>query len=619
MFGNTGKILRVNLSEATFSEDTPGEEVYKKYIGGAGLAAKYLLDEVPKGADPFGAENRLIFINGALGGTIAPSAGRYEVVAKSPLTGGIGRANSGGFWAPEIKRAGYDGVIFEGVSPNPVYLLIDDGKVEIKDASDLWGKGVWDTTAALKKAHGEDFRVAAIGQGGENLVKYACVINDDHRAAGRCGLGAVMGSKKLKAIVAKGTTEIEVANKEVFEQVAEKNINLINESLIKVTFESFGTVGVTDMVNAKGGFPTRNWQTGVSPHVEKINGPAMNEKVLIDKKNCFSCPISCGRVSAVKEGPYKCSGEGPEYETNGAFGGFCAIEDIEAITYLHNLCDDYSIDPISAASSIAFAMECFEKGLLTASDTDGLELKFGDPDVTIACINKIAKREGFGDTLAEGVKRISEKIGQGSESFAMHVKGLELPLYDPRAAKMCGLGYATAPRGGCHISGYVQGPTFLDIPFLVIPDSKIKDSLVGDPAEVKVLKDMQDAFTMFDSSGACKFMGMILAANEWCDMLANVTGWKFDEEDFRKTGDRIYNVQRLFNVREGMTRADDNLPKRLLEEPLPEGPAKGHVVENLDELLDAYYELRGWDKETGNPTPEKLQELGLEEYLDIVR
>ena len=619
MYGNTGKILRVNLSDSRISEESPKEEVYQKFIGGAGLATKYLIDEVPKGADPLGPENKLIFINGAMGGTIAPSAGRYDVVAKSPLTGIFGRGNAGGFWAPEIKRAGYDGIIFEGVSPRPVYLLVTDGKAEIKDAADLWGKGVWETTALLKKKHGEEFHVACIGQGGENKVKYAVVVNDDHRAAGRCGMGAVMGSKRLKAIVARGTKEVEVANKEAFEEVSERNISLINESILKATFESFGTVAVTDMVNERGGYPTRNWQTGVCAHIEKINGPAMNEKVLIDKKNCFSCPISCGRVTRVKEGPYAITGEGPEYESNGAFGGYCALDDIEAITFIHNLCDDYSIDPISAGGSIAFAMECFEKGLLTTSDTDGIELKFGDADAAITCIHKLAKREGFGDLLADGSRKMSEKIGKGSDSFAMQVKGLELPVYDPRAAKMCGLGYATSVRGGCHITGYVQGPTFLDIPFLVIPDSKIKDPLVADPAEVKVLKDLQDAFTMFDSSGACKFMGMILATKEWCDMLANVTGWKFDEDDFRKTGERIYNLQKLFNAREGMTRADDTLPKRLLEEPLPEGKAKGQVVDRFDELLDAYYELRGWDKQTSNPTPEKLRELGLEEYIDIVR
>jgi aldehyde:ferredoxin oxidoreductase len=619
MFGNKGKILRVNLSDSRIDEESPDEKVYRKFIGGTGLATKYLLDEVGKGAEPLGSQNRLIFMSGPLAGTIAPSGGRYEICARSPLTGIFGRSNSGGFWGPELKRAGYDGIIVEGVSSHPVYLLIVDGKAEIRDAADLWGKGVWETTASIQTEYGDDIQVACIGIAGENLIKYACVINNNHRAAGRCGMGAVMGSKRLKAVAIKGTSEVKVANREVFEKITKKDTNLANESILKLTFETFGTMGMTDMVNARGGYPTKNWQTGVCPHIERINGPAVNEAVLIDTKHCFACPISCGRVSKVNVGPYAITGEGPEYESAGAFGGLCAIESIEAITFLHNLCDNYGIDTISAGSSIAFAMECFEKGFLTKSDTDGMELNFGDADATIACIHKIAKREGFGDFLAEGTRKMSEKIGKGSERFAMHVNGLELPIYDPRAAKMCGLAYATSVRGGCHMTGYVMGPTFLDIPFLAIPDSKIKNPLVADPTEVKVLKDLQDASTVFDSSGACKFMGMVLATEDWCDMLANATGWEFGQDDFRKTGEMIYNLQHLFNVREGMNRQKNNLPKRLLEEPLPEGPAKGHVVDKLDELLDVYYDLRGWDKKTGKPKPEKLKELGLVEYIDIVR
>ncbi len=428
-----------------------------------------------------------------------------------------------------------------------------------------------------------------------------------------------MGSKRLKAIAVKGTQDVPVADRDFLERISQRNTNLINESILKLTFETFGTAGLSDMVNARGGFPTRNWQTGICEHMDNINGPAINATVLTGEKHCFGCPISCGRISRVEYDGHEISGEGPEYETVGAFGGFCAIEDIKAITYIHNLCDDYGIDTISAGASVAFAMECFEKGLLSESDSDGIELRFGNPNAAIACIHKIAKREGFGDFLSEGTRRMSQKVGHGSEAFAMQVKGLELPVYDPRAAKMCGLGYATSVRGGCHVTGYIQGPTFLDIPFLAIPDSKILDPLVGDPAEVHVLKDLQDASTMFDSSGACKFMGMVLDTKEWCDMIAHATGWEFDEEAFRRTGEMIYNLQRLFNVREGVGRKDDTLPKRLLEEPLPEGPAEGQVVENLDELLDAYYELRGWDKQTGIPRPGKLRELGLEEYTEIVR
>jgi aldehyde:ferredoxin oxidoreductase len=619
MFAYAGKILRVDLSKSKISEEVLPENTLRKFLGGTGIATKYLLDEMKKGADPLGPENRLIFMNGPLGATIAPSAGRYSVCGKSPLTGFWGHGNSGGYWGPALKRAGFDGIILQGISPEPVYLLIDDGKVEIKDAKRLWGKGVWETTALITGEHGNDFLVCCIGQAGEKLVKYACPINDNHRAAGRTGMGAVMGSKRLKAIAVRGTKEVEVANKKVFEEVANKNINLINESMLKSVFETFGTSGVAEMVNARGGYPTRNWQTGVSPHIEKIGGPSMREKVLVDIKHCFSCPISCGRVTAVKEGPYKITGEGPEYESVGAFGGMCAIADPEAITYLNNLCDNYGLDTLSAGSTIAFAMECFEKGILTKSDTEGLELRFGYADVVVKLLEKIAKREGFGDILAEGSMRMSKKLGRETESFAMHVKGLELPQYDPRAAKMCGLGYATSTRGGCHISGYVQGPTFLDIPFLVIPDSKIADPLVSNPEEVHVLRDLQDAFAVFDSSGACKFMGMILATEEWCNMLANATGWEFDVAEFRVLGDRIWNAQKLFDVREGATRTDDTLPKRLLKEPMPEGPAKGHVVDRFDDLLDAYYEIRQWNKKTSIPTPEKLGQLGLQEYEYIVK
>ncbi|MBT9141005.1 MAG: hypothetical protein DDT30_01591 [Dehalococcoidia bacterium] len=281
----------------------------------------------------------------------------------------------------------------------------------------------------------------------------------------------------------------------------------------------------------------------------------------------------------------------------------------------HNLCDDYGLDVISAGSVIAFAMECYQKGVLTKSETDGLELMFGDPDVIIQLTHKIAKREGMGDLLAEGTKRMAEKLGKGTERFAMHVKGLELPAYDPRAAKICGLSFATANRGGDHITSYVEGPAFMDVPLLIVEESKIEDPLVENPAETRVVKDLEDANTVFDAMGTCKFMGMALTAEDWADMIANCVGWEFDVGDFRRLGERIYNLARAFNVREGLTRADDTLPKRLLEDPMPEGAAKGHVVEKLDEMLDAYYEFRGRDKETGKPTPEKLKELGLGDII----
>jgi len=373
----------------------------------------------------------------------------------------------------------------------------------------------------------------------------------------------------------------------------------------------YGTAAVLDMVAVRGGLPTRNWQTGVFPGADNINGTAINENILEERKPCFACPIACGRLTEVKSGPYASKGEGPEYESLGSFGSMCGIDNLEAITLAHFLCNEYGLDVISAGSTIAFAIECYEKGVLTKKDTDGLELKFGDPDVMIELVHKIAKREGIGNLLAEGTKIVSEKLNKGTERFAMHVKGLELPAYDPRAAKICGLAFASSNRGGCHITAYVEGPTFMSMPFLIIEESDVGDILQEIPKTAKVVKDMEDAFAVFDAVGGCKFMGMVLTAEDWATLIATLTGWDFTANDFRRAGERIYNLERAFNIREGLTRADDTLPKRLLEEPLPEGPGKGQVV-NLDLLLDAYYEFRGWDKRTGKPTPEKLKELGLD-------
>ena len=614
-YGFAGKILRVNLSEGKVSVEDLPEEWAKDFLGGIGLATRYLYEEVPKGADPLGPENKLMFMSGPLTGTVSPSAGRYDVVAKSPLTGIWGHGNSGGQWANQLKRSGFDGIIFEGVSPNPVYLKIEDGNAELKDASHLWGKRVPETTDAIIEECGKGFRVSCIGPGGENLVKYACVMNEKDRAAGRCGMGAVMGSKKLKAIAVSGKNAPKIAKEAEFKEVSKKQYDLLNESMLKVGFETFGTNMVSDMVNAKGGYPTRNWQTGIFDQIDEIGGQALSDKVLVSKVNCFACPIACGRKTEIKEGKWKGhKGEGPEYESVNTLGAQCGVGSMEAITMANFLCNEFGLDTISAGAAIAFSMECYEKGILTNEQTGGLDLKFGDGDLLVDLIEKIGKREGVGDLIAEGVRQMSRKLGQGSEKFAMHVKGLELPAYDPRAAKICGLGYATANRGGDHITGYVQGPTFIDTPFLVVDESKIEDAFSEEhPQEAKVLVDQENALTFFDIAGCCKFMGMLLKAEEWVGLIATGLGWDFDVNDFRKTGERVYNLIRVYNVREGITRADDSLPARLHDEPLPEGPAKGQVIsrEKLDNYLDAYYDFRGWDKATGKPTPEKFNELGL--------
>lgn len=618
MFGYMGRILRVDLSNGKISEEKLNENDCRMYLGGSGLATKYLYDEVPRGAEPLGEENALIFMTGPLTGTESPSAGRYCVVTKSPLTGFWAEANSGGSWGVYLKNAGFDGIIFRGISPRPVYLVVDDGKADLRDAGELWGKGVSETDRMIKEELGEDFNVACIGIAGENLVKYAAIINDVHRAAGRCGVGAVMGSKRLKAVVAGGTQEIKIANRDAFSEISRRNYDLVNESMLKITLETYGTAMTTDLVNIRGGFPTRNWQTGVFPDIDKISGITLESTLLVDRKHCYACPISCCRVSVVRSGPYACKGEGPEFETIGAFGAMCALENLEAVTLAHNLCDDYGLDVISAGSTIAFATECYERGILTEADTDGLELRFGDPDPVIEMIHRIAKREGIGDLLAEGTRRAAARLNKGAERFAMHVKGLELPAYDPRAAKICGLAFATANRGGDHITAYVEGPAFIDIPFMCVEDSRIEDSMVEEPGEAKVVKDLEDALTVFDCVGTCKFMGMALSTEDWVDMISNCVGWDFSVNDFRKAGERVYNLARAFSVRDGLTRADDTLPERLLEEPLPEGPAAGEKVEKLDEMLDAYYDFRGWDRKTGKPTSAKLIDLNLDHVIDKI-
>ncbi len=615
MNGFMGKLLRVNLTSSTISDEPLRQDDAEMFLGGSGLATKYLFDELEPGVDPLGPENKLIIMTGPLTGTISPSSGRYSAVTKSPLTGFWGSSNSGGHWGRHLKKTGFDGIIIEGMASKPVNLIIDDDKVELRDAEGTWGKGVKDTTKQLKEELGKRFNISCIGIGGENQVKYAAIMNDIDRTLGRCGFGAVMGSKKLKAIAVAGTSKIAVAQKEEFKEAVKTAADYIKESLLKITLEVYGTNMVLDLVNVKGGLPTRNWQSGSCTYADDINGPAINEKILVGKTACFACPIACGRLSEVKSGKYKCKGEGPEYESVGALGSMCDVSDLEAITYAHLLCNDLGLDTVSTGSSIAFAMECYEKEILTKAQTDGLELKFGDADLMIELIKKIAKREGIGDLLAEGTKRVSEKLGKDSERFAMHVKGLELAAYDCRATKITGLAFCTANRGGDHITGYIQGPTFMDIPLLVVENSVIEDARVENPEEAKIVKDLEDALTVFDAVGVCKFMGMALMAEDITPIIASATGWDFDVATFRKAGERIYNLARLFNVREGCTRADDTLPKRLLEEPLADGPAEGLVVD-LEPLLDAYYDFRGWDKVTGKPTPEVLKELGLDKLAE---
>jgi aldehyde:ferredoxin oxidoreductase len=616
-YGFMGRILKVDLSSGTISQELLREDWAREYIGGAGLATRYLYERSGAGVDPLGPANPLIFMTGPLTGTASASASRYSVVARSPLTGLWGQSNSGGDFGPALKSSGYDGVCFEGISPVPVTLAIRNGVAELREAGQLWGRTVPETEDALRQAVDGKASVACIGPAGENLVRYAAIMNNKHRAAGRCGLGAVMGAKRLKAIVCQGNAPVPLADKHGFSRTARKQFQLLDESILKVGFEAFGTNMVSDMVNVRGGYPTRNWQLGEFAEIEEVNAEGLSDKVLVEGVNCFACPIACGRGTEIRDGKWAGHrGEGPEYETTNMFGAMCGVSDMNAITMANYRCNEYGLDTITTGSTIAFAMECYERGILTDEQSEGQRILFGDSDLIVDLVGKIAYREGIGDLLAEGTRIVAQRLGQDSERFAMHVKGLELPAYDPRAAKITGLGYVTANRGGDHMTGYVQGPTFVDVPFLLVEESSIKDPFVADPEEVKVLADLEDALAVLDAAGGCKFMGILLSAEDIAELVAKATGWDFEVDEFRRSGERIFNLARALCVREGVGRNEDVLPKRLLEEPLPAGPAEGMVIDSdtLEMMKDAYYRCRGWDLATGIPTAEKLADLGLD-YL----
>jgi aldehyde:ferredoxin oxidoreductase len=606
--GYVGKTLNINLSTGEVAIEDLDTEIIHQYIGGRGYGTKILNDKLKPQTDPLSPGNLLIFATGPLTGTNAPTSGRFSVSSKSPLTGTIFDSNCGGTFGPEMKKSGFDFIIIKGKSENPVYLYMNDGRVEIKSAKKIWGKTVDQTEDAIRADLKEaNVKVASIGPAGENRVRIAAIMSDKHRAAGRGGLGAVMGSKKLKAIVVKGTRKIEVANSHAFQE----EVKLVSDILRRnpVTGDSltrYGTATLITTINKAGVFPTKNFQEGIFEEAEKISGEVISNKLLVRRKGCFACPIACGRVIKLTRGFKRGQiSEGPEYETVWAFGAQCGISDIEEIALANDLCNSYGLDTISMGNIIGFAIESFEKGLLTERDTDKLKLRWGDPKLLTKLIELTANRKGFGNLLAEGVKRISEKIG--ATDLAMHVKGLELPAYDARGVKGMGLSYATSNRGGCHLRSYTIMSEVLSYPCYLDP-LKVE-------GKASLVKNMQDIFAMLDSMIMCKFTAFALfetlnyEPKFYARLLTTATGFYYDEDEFRLTGERIYNLERLFNLKEGFNRSHDTLPLRFLQTPIPEGPAKGEILP-LEKLLFEYYKIRGWDL-NGAPTDAKLQELGI--------
>ena len=600
MFGWTGNLLRVNLTDGTIKKEALCPKDAEMYLGARGLATKIMMDEVDPKVDPLSEENKLIFMTGPLTGTFASSGGRYEVVAKAPLTGTIGASNSGGHFGPELKYAGYDGIIFEGRAEKPVYLWIEDDNVELRDALHLWGKNVFETTDTVLAETAEDARVACIGPGGEKQVLFAGVLNDRNRAAGRSGLGAVMGSKNLKAVAVKGSKSIKVADPEGFmEACTDARTKLKEHPVTGGGLPTYGTQILINILNQSGALPTRNWRDGgIFEEAEGISGETLAEKYLVRNKGCFGCNIGCGRITRIPEGKFKSFGEGPEYEAGWALGACCGVGDLEAVSKANFICNELGIDPITTGATIACAMEMYEKGILTEEEV-GRAIPFGDAEALVELTRMIGLREGFGDVLAEGSYRMASKYG--CPELSMSVKKQEMPAYDARGVQGMGLEYATSNRGGCHVRGYLTSPEILGIPEKL--DPLVTEGKAG------WLKIFQDLTAVVDSAGICLFTTFAIGLPEISSMLRTATGINATDEEILKAGERIWNLERMFNIKAGFTAADDTLPPRLLKEPLQSGPAKGKVVD-LEKMLPEYYEVRGWGAD-GVPTAEKLQDLSI--------
>ena len=611
--GYTGNILRVNLTTMTATQEALPLEIARDYIGGAGFGIKYLFDEVPSGADPLGPDNKLIFASGPFSGTSIPCASRMAVTAKSPLTGAVGMGLTGGHFPVELKFAGYDALIIEGKAEKPTYVWIKDGETHFRSAGKLWGMKTTDCQQIIKnELKDQNVRIACIGPAGENTCKIACIINE-MRAAGRKGLGAVMGAKNLKAIAIRGTGPPTIASPEKLKDARETMAKAMKDSpVLYPEFSKIGTPSNVDNTCALGIFPAKNWTaTGAFTPVEQIGVEALETRN-VGFESCYGCPVGCSQLKLAQNEPYTGTlAEGPEFETLYSFGGQTGVDNMDAIIAADRLADELGLDTISAGVVIGFAMELYEKGILGPEDTGGLALNFGNHEAMVTLLRFMAYRNGIGDLLADGVKIAAEKIGKDSGQYAMHVKGLELPGYDVRGAKAHGLNYATAFTGADHNRGYA----FQEIFGIPIPEAVDRLTIKGKGQLTKWNQDVRTATA--DCPTMCVFLLDMavphMATENTAALMEAVTGLVYTPEDVARVGERINNLAKAFNVREGFTRADDTLPRRLMTEPLQTGASKGHLISQgeLDQMLDEYYAARGWDPATGIPTKEKLDELGL--------
>lgn len=607
--GYAGKIGWIDLTEGTTRIDDLDEEMARKYLGGKAMGAYLLLRHLRPKTPPYDPSNILIFITGPLSGTTFPAASRSAVITRSPMTGTFLDSYCGGFFGPHLKRAGIDALVITGKAEKPVYILVDEGKITLKEADQLWGHSTFDTEMRLQNEHrkekGERISVAAIGPAGEKMVRFANIVNN-RRCYGRGGAGAVMGSKNLKAVVLRGNQRPGLTDEAAFKEVVGRCRRKTAEHPLtgkEGVFPKVGTMMTLDLTNETGTLPTRNWQENTSEHAEVINADAFISHI-IRPKSCYACPIGCSRETTATKSGVAYTTEGPEYETMYSFGPNCDIKEPEVVIAADKLCTDYGLDTISCGVVVGFAMECFEAGLLSSEDTGGSDLSFGNGDALIDLIHLIGKREGLGQILAEGVKRASEKIN-GSSEFAMHVKGLELPGYDPRGMKGQALTYAVADRGGCHLRSNTLRTEIIGKP-------RAYDRYVYDE-KAEMIRELQLNYATFNCLIACVFGTFALAAEDYAEALSTIMDWSVTAKEIRLIGERALNLTRLFNIREGFTRQDDTLPQRLFNQPATRGPSKGQVVDKaaFEKMLDEYYQCMGWDT-NGVPTEDKLKELGLE-------
>jgi aldehyde:ferredoxin oxidoreductase len=603
--------LHVDLSTGDTKLETFDEAMAKAYIGGTGFGIKTLIDNHEPGIDPFDPRNPLIYAVGAVSGTMLPCCGsKFGVFAKSPATNLLGEAYSTGRWGAELRQAGYDILVIKGKAEKPVYLWIDDESVQLMDASHLWGKSTWETEEIIRRDLGDQLvRVSGIGPGGENLCRAACLINDHFRAAGRTGLGAVAGSKNLKAVAVRGTKDVVVPNPDELREFC-RDLYERAKGPATSKYRGLGTPANVLTLNAQGALPTRNYQSATFEGAETVSGEYLNEHFVVKIEGCTSCPCRCEHIAVVPEGPFEGAIARVEYEPTMAFGPYCGVDRLDAVIKAIELCNLYGVDAIGTGIIVGFAMECYEKQLISKTDTGGLELNFGNAEAMVEMVRKIALREDIGDVLAEGVQRAAEKIGGGSDQFAMHIKGLEVTGYELRGLKTCALGFAVSRRGADHQR---HGSYGWDL------GGKV-DRFKADRSRGKLVMGDEDNYCIFDSMILCKFTRSIWGGyDEIAKAYTLVTGIPMTGEELRQAGERMNNLARLYNIREGLTMADDTLPPRIMKEPIPSGVSKGSRVtkRDLKTLLAGYYEARGWTAK-GVPKPEKLKELGLAEYTNLV-